>query len=245
MTPTTRTASGLLAVFPVMLSIQGVMAAIGSGWAGYLLQGLPLALFLSVVSVQLWRGRGWAYAAAIVCSALLPAVLVLYTVASAYIWGAAFWEGMTPLHFLLPLIPIAAPAAAFYLLVREETFALHRRRGLALLALALAVELVLMALIARVGVGGFSGHGYQDALRLSQLPGETILGQMGMCCGYENETIISDVIDPHFGGITRGGIPTLIAANALGLAGILSILRIVLLLPRAVRASGGHAAEPG
>jgi hypothetical protein len=220
-----RTAAGLLLVYPALILTFNVAAAVQYRSAAYLLNGAVITVLLSVTGLYLWRRRGWAYATALVCSAGLAALLVLYMAASAYVWGGEMWKGMTLPRDALVVLPVAAPAAAFALLVRDDTFPGVRRRVLLLAAAALAIELLLMALIAVFGVGGFSGDWYQDVLRLSQMPGETILDGMGMCCGYENETIISDVIDPHWGGITRHGMPTLVAANTLGVMPVLALIR--------------------
>jgi hypothetical protein len=239
MPPPTRLAAALLLVYPALMLVSSARWAIEYRNISYLGDHLPLVLFLATVGVQLWRGRRWAYTAALVCSAVLPLILVLYTVAVAYVWGSEAWEGASPLLLMIGFVPVAAIAAAFALLVRDPSFTGQRRRALTLLAAALGVELVLMALIARFGVGGFSGYWYQTVLGLTQVPGEIILTQMGMCCGYENETIISDVIGPHWGAITQQGIPVLVAANALGLVPLLSLIRALL-----ARRSGVRGAAP-
>lgn len=233
MPPPTRLAAGLLLVYPGLILAGVMLAAIEYRQVVYLLEHLPLVLLLAAVAVQLRRGRRWAYATALVCSVMLALILVLYEVAVVSIWGGEVWEGASLLGLILSRLPLVTLLAAFVLLVREPTFAEPRRRALTLLAAALGIELVLMALIARFGIGGFSGYWYQEALGLSQLPGEIVLTQMGMCCGYENETLISDVIGPHWGGITRQGIPALVAANALGMLPLLALGRA--LLTRGIR----------
>lgn len=227
MTTPIRLASLLLLVYPALILAGSVRAALEYDYAGSLLSRLLLVIFLLLVSIHLWRGRPWAYTAALVSSAGLGVVLVLYDVAVARLWGREAWEGFSVADHILDFLPAVACLAAFGVLLRADGFAQARRRALAVGLGALGVELVLMALIARLGVGSFFGSRpwYQLGLDLSQLPGEIILTQMGMCCGYENETLISDWIDPHWGGITRHGIPALVAANALGLFPVLGFLR--------------------
>lgn len=237
----TRLAAGLLLVYPALMLAYGARWAIEERDISYLGEHRLLVLFLIAVSVYLWRGRRWAYTSALICSAVLTAILVLYEAVVWRLYGNEMWEGWSRIDQVLHFIPFATMLAAFVLLVRAQDFGGARRRALGLLAVALATELVLMALIARFGVGGFFGEKpwYQDALSLSQLPGEIILTQMGMCCGYENHTIISDYFDLHWGGITQEGIPVLVAANALGLVPLLSLVRAAL-----VRRSGARGATP-
>ncbi|WP_420124873.1 hypothetical protein [Longimicrobium sp.] len=242
MPPPIRLAAGLLLVYPALILVVNVRAAVLGRTPHYLLEGLLLALFLIAVGVYLWRGRRWAYAAALVCSAALAAILVLY---EAVVWrlaGDEMWEGWTRAEQVLHFVPVAALLAAFALLVREPDFGAARRRTLGVWAAAFAVELVLMALIARFGVGSpFGGNPwFQDVLSFSQVPGEMILTQMGMCCGYANHTIISDWFTPHWGGITRDGIPVLVTANALGLVPLFSLIRAA--LARRSRARGAAPA---
>jgi hypothetical protein len=220
-----RLAAALLLIYPALMLVGRVAGIIYNGWSAYLLLGLPLVLSVAIVGVSLWRGRRWAYPAALVFSAGLGLILVLYKAALSFVWGAEAWEDMSIILWVLAFLPEAALACAFILLIRAEAFTAERRRALTLLAVMFAVEVVLMALMARFGTGGWPGSGlwYQRALRETQMPGELILSQMGLCCGYENETIISDVVQPHWGTITRQGIPTLVVANTLGLAVVYAV----------------------
>lgn len=229
-----RIAAALLLAYPTLMLVGKAVFIFHNGWSVYYLHGLPLVLFVAAVGVSLWRGRRWAYSTALFCTAGLALLLVLYKVAMAFVWGSQASEGMTIFLWVLAFLPEASAAIAFALLVRDGTFAWDRSRALTLMAAALAAEAALMGLIAWLGVGGMGGpHSwYQLALGLSQAPGEVLLTQMGMCCGYENETIISDVIDPHWGGITRNGIPVLVVANALGLAAVFAAARALLLRVR-------------
>jgi hypothetical protein len=239
MPPSTRPAAVLLLVYPALMLSYSVRWAVEERDLSYLGEHRLLVPFLIAVGVYLWRGRPWAYTAALICSAALAAILVLYEAVVWRLYGEEMWEGWSRIDQVLHFIPVAALAAAFVLLVRAQDFGSARRRALGLVAAALAVEVVLMALIARFGVGGFFGEKpwYQDALSFSQIPGEIILSQMGMCCGYENHTIISDAFDSHWGGITLSGIPVLVTANALGLVPLLALVRYVLL--RGFRARAG------
>lgn len=241
MPPPTRLGAGLLLVYPAMKLAYSARWAIEDRDISYLGEHLLLVLFLAAVGVQLWRGRRWACTAALVCSAVLTAILVLYETVVWWLYGDVMWEGWSRIDQVLHVLPFAALPAAFVLLVRARDFGAARGRALGLTAAALAMEMVLMALIARFGVGGFLGGNpwYQDALSFSQAPGQIILTQMGMCCGYENHTIISDAFDSHWGGITRHGIPVLVAANALGLVPLVSLIRA-----RLVRRSGARGAAP-
>lgn len=234
-----RIASALLLVLATLKVMSNAMAALANQWAWYLLKGLLLVLVLGMVGVHLWRGRQWAYTSALVCSAGLAAILVLYDVASASVWGR---EGWRALEYVFSYLPAGLLAGAFALLALDRTFPGARRRAATFVAVALGLELVLMALIARFGVGGFSGSWYQTVLGLTQIPGANLLSQLGMCCGYENETIISDVIDPHWGGITRHGIPTLVAANTVGMLAVFATARSFLMRVRHVRGPAAHAA---
>lgn len=241
MPPPNRLAAGLLLVYPALILVGNARAAIEYRWIPYVLEHLPLVLFLIAVSVYLWRGRRWAYTAALTCSAALTAILLLYEAVVWRLYRNEMWEGWSLVDRVLHFLPFAALLAAFVLLVRAQDFGAARGRALGLWTAALAMELVLMALIARFGVGGLFGGNpwYQDALSFSQAPGTIILIQMGMCCGYENHTIISDAFDLHWGGITRHGIPVLVAANALGLVPLLSLIRA-----RLLRRSGTRGAAP-
>jgi hypothetical protein len=232
----TRVAAGLLLAYPALLLTYDAVAAVQLGSPGFLARALPLKLVLIAVGVYLWRGRPWAHEAALVCSGALAAILVLYQVAVWWVWGAEMWEGWDLILLVLEIFPLVALAAAFVLLTRDRRTPTVRFRVLAWLGAALLVELVLMALIARYGFGGWNhGPWYHRALGRSQTPGVTILVQMGLCCGIQNHTVISDAIDPHWGPITLYGLPVLITANTLGLVAILAIARSILVPLRHLR----------
>lgn len=229
-----RVASGLLLVFPALILANNAVGAIRYRIPEYLVKGLPLVLFLIVVSVFVWRGRQWAYACALVASAGLAAILMLYEGAVWWVWREETWEGWTATGYVLHFLPTAALGAAFVLLVRETAFGATRRRAFGLLGMALAVELVLIAAVAVVGYGPWFGERpwHHTVLQRSQVPGMILLTQMGMCCGYENHTIISDGLDLHWGPITLNGLPTLITANAVALLPMFVLVRSVLMRVR-------------
>lgn len=229
-TRTVRFAAALLLVYPALILIGNVRAFARYGYGWDLAGRLPLVCFLALTSFFLWRGGRRAYATALIASGGLASILVLYDLAVAQAWGREAWKDFSAFDYVLDFLPFVAFGAAFVLLVRDATFGGVRRWALMMSMMALAVELVLMALIATFGVGSpFAGQSwYQSALDVSQAPGSFILVRLGMCCGYENHTIISDWSDPHWGGITMNGIPALVAANALGLVPILVCARSAL-----------------
>ncbi|HEV3051782.1 MAG TPA: hypothetical protein VGX50_15860 [Longimicrobium sp.] len=238
-----RIASGLLLAYPALTVIANSWAALVDQWPGHLLDGLLLVLVLSVVGVHLRRGREWAYTSALVCSGGFAVIMVLYELAIASLWGREAWADWPTFGYAFHYAPLMLFASSFALLALDSTLPGARRRAVTFAAVALGMELVLMALIARFGIGSVFGprSWNQLALGLSQVPGEILLSQMRMCCGYSNHTIISDWIDPHWGGITRQGIPTLVAANTVGLVGVLAIARSLLMRVRHVRGPA-HAA---
>ncbi|HEU4882474.1 MAG TPA: hypothetical protein VFT45_09525 [Longimicrobium sp.] len=225
----TRAAAGLLLAYPALLLTYHAIGAVQLRSPGFLAGALPLELVLIAVGVHLWRGRPWAHEAALVCSGALAAILVLYQGAVWWVWRGEMWEGWDLIQLVLEIFPIVALAAAFVMLARDTSMPAARYRLLALVAAALIVELVLVALIARYGVDGWiGGPWHQRALGRSQTPAVMILVQMGLCCGIQNHTVISDAIDPHWGPITLYGLPVLIAANTLGFVAIFAIARSIL-----------------
>lgn len=238
-----RIASGLLLVYPAVSVFGSVRAAVVNEWPGYLMDGLLLAIYVVVVSLYLWRGRRWAYTSALICSAGLAITMVLYELVIASLWGREAWEEWSPSDYAFHYLPFVVLIAVSALLVRHEAFAGARRRALTLVGVALAAELVLIALITRYGIGSlFAGQAlHQVALDVSQLPGSALLVQMGMCCGYENHTIISDALDPHWGGITMQGLPVLIVANTLGLVPLVVMARS---LRKRLRHPGASVVDP-
>jgi hypothetical protein len=243
--PPTRLAACLLLTYPALRLAYHAIGAVELDSPGFLTNGLALELVLIAVGAGLWRGRPWAHAAALVYSGALAAILVLYEVAVWWIWRGERWEGWALLQLVLHLFPITLLTAAFVLLVRETSASAARYRVVALVAAALAMELVLVALIARFGVHGWiNGPWYQRALGQSQMPAVTILVQMGLCCGIQNHTVISDGIDPHWGPITVHGLPVLIAANTLGLVAILAAARSLFAGLRHLGGFGARATAP-
>jgi hypothetical protein len=230
MPPTTRLAAGLLLVYPALLVSWNARAALEFGDPSYLIDNVLIVPFLLIVSVRLWRGRRWAYGAALVCSLALTCILVLYEWVVWRMYGAEAWEEWSAFDFVLHYVPFVALAAAFALLMRERAFSGTRWRPLGLLAAAVAVEVVLIALIASLGYGHFWGDRtwYHALLQGSQLPGMTVLEQMEMCCGYENHNIITDGLVDHWGPITLHGLPVLVTANALGILPLLLLARSLL-----------------
>ena len=113
-----------------------------------------------------------------------------------------------------------ALAAAISLAIRYSRAAAMRplRR---LLGVAVAIEATLLACIAYFGLGGFEQSNTQLALLISQLPATTVLVLMGWCCGVNGGLVFTDVIDPHWGGLTPIGIPILFVTNSGAIALVL------------------------
>jgi hypothetical protein len=205
--------SALLLVYPALLL-----------YGGYVPGVLLMLLFVAPVIVGLRRGKKWAHGAGLAISLGAAVILVVsnFLTVAAFTRGAAGWIGPEPWyrvlgpHIALELLAAAACGAAFVLLFRDRVHAEVHRRVLAALLLAFCVEVVLMALIFRFGVGShffFGGRTLPQALlNLSQEPGHFILSSVMGISGY-----LSDWGDPQRGGITLDNMPLLIAANTFGL----------------------------
>ena len=90
---------------------------------------------------------------------------------------------------------------------------------------AIGVVLPEVLLLLGIVVLGYPGFGeapwYQEALRTSQQPGILLVQAVGLCCGYSNSLILTDVLGPHWGALEPDGLPYLAAANVLVVSAIL------------------------
>lgn len=90
---------------------------------------------------------------------------------------------------------------------------------------AIGVVLAEVLLLLGIAVLGYPGFGeaprYQEALRASQQPGILLLQAVGLCCGYANSLVLTDVLGPHWGALEPDGPPYLAAANSLALSAML------------------------
>ena len=94
---------------------------------------------------------------------------------------------------------------------------------------ALIAEMVLAVLVAIFGFGGsvMDTRWYELVLPTTQAPGIALLATLGLCCGFRNGLVISDVIVGRWGGLTTAGMPILFVANTLMFAAILLVGRIL------------------
>lgn len=229
--------SALLLVYPALLLFGGYVPGV-----------LLLLLFLAPTIAGLWRGKRSAYGAALALSLGLTVIIVALNVLTVltFSMGAGGWIGPEPWYVVLgpyialELLAAAACGAAFVLLRRDSANVDVRRRVLTAVLLAFCVQVVLMALIFRFGVGSHSFFGGrtlpQALLNLSQEPGHFILSSVMGISGY-----LSDWGDPWRGGITLDNMPLLIAANTFGLLPITFLVVAMVDARRtAVRLRGGR-----
>ncbi|HEY7768355.1 hypothetical protein [Longimicrobium sp.] len=187
-----------------------------------LLDGLIRMVLATVIVVALLRGWKWGYPAALVFSAAIAAVMLTVYASVWVLDGDPPWRGDTPMAFTYQISgPLIAGAAFILLLHRRRISGVYPDARLRSLArrtgVAFAVEVVLMTSIAIWGFGGWQAEWYRDVLAATQAPGIALLTDMGLCCGYFNSLVISDVWGPHWNGLTRVGIPILVVANTVGL----------------------------
>jgi hypothetical protein len=194
-----------------------------------LLNGLVRMVLATLIVVALLRGWRWGYPAALVFSAAMATVMLTVYASVWSLYGEPPWYGDTPMAFAYQILGPLIAGAAFVLLLRRRRISgvypdarlrsLARRTGV-----AFAVEGALMISIAIWGFGGWQSEWYQDVLAAMQSPGIAILTDMGLCCGYYNGLVITDVWGPHWGGLTQVGIPILVVANT---AGLLVLARLI------------------
>jgi hypothetical protein len=203
--------------------------------------GLIRILLATLIVIALLRGWKWGYPAALVFSAAIAAVMLTVFASVWILDGYSPWRGDTPLAFAYGVSSPLINASAFVLLLRRRRISgvysdarlrsLARRTGV-----AFAVEVALMISIAIWGFGGWQSEWYQDALAATQTPGIALLTDMGLCCGYFNSLVISDVWAPHWNGLRRVGIPILVVANT---AGLLVLARLIQAGARLARRAAG------
>jgi hypothetical protein len=87
------------------------------------------------------------------------------------------------------------------------------------------LQAVVFLMIAGFGLGSLGTRAFQAFLLLTQLPAITLLRQMGWCCGVSGGLVLTDVIDPHWGGLTAIGIPILFIVNTTAVAAVLMLGR--------------------
>lgn len=112
---------------------------------------------------------------------------------------------------------------------------------------ALLLELALATLIAVFGFGafGFDEAWYHALLPATQLPGIWLLTELGLCCGFANGLVISDVILNRYGGLTPVGVPLLFGANVGVLSLLLTLARLASLRWRSRSAAASALGRAG
>jgi hypothetical protein len=217
--------------------------AVSWSHAPALLDGLIQMVLATVIVVALLRGWKWGYPTALVFSAAIAAVMLTVFASVWILDGDPPWRGDTPMAFAYQVSGPLIVGTAFVLLLRRRrisgVYPDARLRSLAKrTGVAFAVEVALMISIAIWGLGGWQAEWYQDALAATQSPGIALLTDMGLCCGYYNSLVISDVWGPHWNGLTQVGIPILVVANT---AGLLVLARLIQAGARLARLAAGAA----
>jgi hypothetical protein len=239
-----------LAVYPAdtLVEVSGVIGEYGS--PGYRTDHLVLAFVFASTAVGLWKRRRWSYRLAVVLTGFATPVLLLAALGTlgeplVHPPGVVFWRAFPFEAALDVLLPISTGIALLQLLRPSVQGAVAGGAGLVSLfraaAAAFGIAVLLMALVAVFGLGAFGARWYQDALLLAHTPGILLLTSMGFCCGYRNGLVLSDVLDPHWGGLTPLGIPILTTANAAGLLLLLLLVRRTWYAWRSFRGGGGRA----
>ena len=234
----------VLLCYPAQKLAGNVYYALEWDDAHTLTDGLLLMVLPAVIAVGLMRRKAWAYLAALVFSGAIAAVMLTVYASVLLIDGDAPWHGDTPFSFAYSITGPTAAAAAFTLLLRARHACPEPRlRSLARsTAVVFGVESVLMVLIAIFGFGAWEAEWYQEALGFTQVPGTVLLAHMGLCCGYYNGLVITDVWGPHWGGLRMAGIPILMVANTAGLLVLARLLQAGWLRARHRRAGAIHPA---
>ncbi len=206
-----------------------------------LLDGLIRMVLAALIVAALLRGWKWGYPAALVFNAAIAAVMLTVYASVWILDGDPPWRRDTPMAFAYQVSGPLIAGAAFMLLLRRRRISgvypdarlrsLARRTGV-----AFAVEVALMISIAIWGFGGWQSEWYQNVLAATQSPGIALLTDMGLCCGYYNGLVITDVWGPHWNGLTQVGIPILVAANT---AGLLVLARLIQAGARLARRAAG------
>lgn len=233
--------------YPVWKLGGDVYYSIGWGETYPLLEG-PLSLILAtLIAIALLRGWRWGYPAALVFSAAITAVMLTVYASVWILDGDPPWRGDTPMAFAYQVSGPLIAGAAFALLLRRRRISgvypdARLRSVMRLSGVAFAVEVVLMTSIAIWGFGGWQSEWYQDVLAMTQSPGIALLTDMGLCCGYYNGLVITDVWGPHWNGLTQVGIPILVVANTPGLLVLGRLIRSG--VRRIGRAAGADRSTP-
>lgn len=215
-----RISALLVLVYPATQAVDAVRLAIQYGEPLAYLDRLPLFSAFLASALGLRFAQRWAHTLALSLSTLSAGVLGLLLVDSTYTQAITYWPTVDRVQILISIF--AGGAAILLLLLPGSRAALPKTPSdwstIPVAVSCLAAGIVLMGLITVFGLGGlFSREWYQVALYSTQLPGIALLRQMGLCCGYDNPAVISDVVDLHWGGLTRIGIPILILSNAIGI----------------------------
>jgi hypothetical protein len=197
--------------------------AISNGVDEWLVEPILLVAAIAVASVGAWQGRRWARGWGVGLGFLVGGELFLISAVDV-LWPSAYGGRINALP---PLILASASAAAAIRLVRGWTREDGFRDATGVAAASIAMAGALMLAIVVFGLGGLRSLWYQEALAATQAPAAILLRGMGYCCGYDNEVVISDKIDDHWGGITRIGIPMLLVANAVGLIPFVLLARSI------------------
>jgi hypothetical protein len=213
----------LLLVYPTVLVADVVIDLLRFGGVPVLADRLVLSGVFLATAIGVWHGTRWAHALALVLGPATAVILVLATAGAIHPEDFRAWpaEHLARLVLVPASVAIALTAAAIMLRRSGRITAMDdgSPRGVvqkAALA-AFGIELVLMLAIVVLGVGRLDERWYQMALMVTQLPGVILLTAMRLCCGVANELVLTDAMDPHWGGLTAIGIPILTVANALGL----------------------------
>ena len=235
----------LLAAYPAGVLTRLLLYMAQHGWGVWSMEQAVVATIVFGVAVGLWINERRFAPFAIVAGAVVGTIEVLGNAVSipeaiGYVRRDEMMDADVDFylylaaHTVVLAVGACALAAAISLAIQYSRAAAMRplRR---VLGVAAVIEAALLACIAYFGLGSFEQSKIQTALLISQLPAAAVLSPMGWCCGVNGGLVFTDAVDPHWGGLTRIGIPILFVTNS-------GVIALVLL---AVHSLATRAWRPG
>ena len=213
----------LLGAYPAGVLTRLLLYTADYGWEAWSIAQVTVATVIAILALGLLKREESFAPVAIVAGAMVGTIEVLGNAVS--IPESVLYVrddervGADPGFYLYSAGALIVLAAGVCALGAAITLAFRYFRTAVIrpllrpLSVGAAIEATLLACIAYFGLGGFEQSRIQLALLISQFPAVAVLTSMGWCCGVGGGLVFTDAIDPHWGGLTRFGIPILFVTN--------------------------------
>ena len=224
-----RLATVVLLAHPIVLLIGSVTRALRSSLIDALFPAAVLA-GTTVLGVALWRRSPVVHWLGILAA-------ITWLVAAGIRWAMTFRELNAVSATVWPFdqlilgagAALAAAALSLWLWDRsaDDGTLSTARAARRVVVGTVAVEAVLAVAILTFGFAPDFGNNepwYRVVVGLAHVPGIMALASLDQCCGFAGGVVLSDAVDPFWGGLYLEGLPILALMNATVVAGLIVLM---------------------